>query len=369
MSGVLPALARLWLALRRASAQNARRGTGAVARILRLLPPVARWAAAGFLIPLLVASVAFAALPSGRPAHHDPSPADATGPAGGLSIPPGEFAAFARARQRPPASAPIERLPTVDLAEIKVGDIPPVAAAAYLLAAKDLAATEPGCRLPWWLLAGIGYVESGHAASGGSWRRGWNGVADPPIYGPLLDGSGGYPAIPDSDHGLYDPPSRWDRAVGPMQFLPSTWASWGADGDRDGRRNPQDIWDAALAAGGYLCASAADLSTPQGMAVAVYSYNHSFDYVRLVLTVAAHYAGINPDSLGVASLPTDPSPSPSAARTGHQGGSTKPAASRPPSPTPTRTGTVPSPSPKASPPAPSTSPSRLPTPTPLPSLP
>jgi hypothetical protein len=342
----------------------------------RLLPPLARWVAAGFLIPLLAASVAFAALPStqARPPR-GARPAATPQPAAAISIPPGEFAAFARARRRPAAAAPIKRLPVVDYADLQVGDIPPVAATAYVQAARTLGVAEPACQIPWWLLAGIGYVESDHAAAGGSWRRGWDGIADPPIYGPLLDGSDGYPAIPDSDHGRYDPPSPWDRAVGPMQFLPSTWMSWGADGDRDGRRNPQDIWDASLAAGRYLCAGAGDLASPQNMAVAVYSYNHSFDYVRLVLTVAAHYAGINPDSLGVASLPTDPSPKPPATAARHSARRTTRASASPtqgphPSPSPSAspaakpTLTSPQPSPSTAPP----SPSPLPTPTPLPSL-
>src|SRR5206468_2699475 len=95
------------------------------------------------------------------------------------------------------------------------------------------------------------------------------------------------------------------RAVGPMQFLPSTWRMWGGT-DKHGRiRDPQDIRAAAMAAAAYLCAGSADLSQAQGMATAVYSYNHSFDYVRLVLSVAAKYAGVTPDALGVNRLPHD----------------------------------------------------------------
>ncbi len=45
----------------------------------------------------------------------------------------------------------------------------------------------------------------------------------------------------------------YDRAVGPMQFLPGTWGRWGSDGDRDGVSDPQDVDDAALAAARYLC--------------------------------------------------------------------------------------------------------------------
>ena len=75
-----------------------------------------------------------------------------------------------------------------------------------------------------------------------------------------------------------------------MQFIPSTWEQWAADGDRDGRADPQDIDDAALAAARYLCASGADLSTGTGWSAAIYSYNHSVDYVRSVYDAAQAYA-------------------------------------------------------------------------------
>jgi hypothetical protein len=93
-----------------------------------------------------------------------------------------------------------------------------------------------------------------------------------------------------------------------MQFLPSTWRRWGVD--RHGRMlDPQDIRAAAMAAAGYLCASGRDLTTPGGIATAVYSYNHSYDYVRLVLSIAARYAGLTPAALGVDRLPHDKPPS------------------------------------------------------------
>lgn len=47
-----------------------------------------------------------------------------------------------------------------------------------------------------------------------------------------------------------------------MQFIPSTWSNggpdgtgWGADGNGDGKKDPHNVFDAALAAGGYLCAA------------------------------------------------------------------------------------------------------------------
>jgi membrane-bound lytic murein transglycosylase B len=219
----------------------------------------------------------------------------------------------------------------------------------------------------WWLLAGIGLVESGHARSGGSVAARWNGIARPPIYGPRLDGRHGFAAIHDTDRGVIDHDKLWDRAVGPMQFLPSTWRTWGGT-DKHGRiRDPQDIRAAALAAAGYLCAGGADLSQAQGMAAAVYSYNHSFDYVRLVLSVAAKYAGLNPDALGVNKLPHDKpaakkgkagatGASPAASPSASAGGSSSTSAS--PSPSSSSHG---SPSPSPSPSGPSIPP--LPTPT------
>lgn len=186
---------------------------------------------------------------------------------------------------------------------VTVGDIPPVPLAAYREAAASLAATDPSCHLPWALLAGIGGIESDHARSGGSTQPGWNGVAQPPILGPLLDGSGGFAAVRDTDRGRLDGNAQWDRAVGPMQFLPSSWVSSAADGNHDGVRNPEDIYDATLGAGVYLCRSGADLSTPRGLATAAFSYNHSVSYVQAVLMLTARYAGTSPAALGIVPQP------------------------------------------------------------------
>ena len=75
-----------------------------------------------------------------------------------------------------------------------------------------------------------------------------------------------------------------------MQFIPSTWSVVGVDGDGDGKRNPQDIDDAALASAVYLCSGDEDLSTDAGQNAAVYRYNHSDAYVDLVKQIAAAYA-------------------------------------------------------------------------------
>ncbi|MBB1262460.1 lytic transglycosylase domain-containing protein, partial [Streptomyces alkaliterrae] len=134
--------------------------------------------------------------------------------------------------------------------------IPATVLDAYKKAEKALAKERPGCNLPWQLLAAIGKVESGHA-SGGAVDADGNTLR--PIRGPVLDGNG-FALIKDTDKGAFDGDSRYDRAVGPMQFIPSTWAGWGADGNGDGKSDPNNIYDAALAAGRYLCAAGRDLS-------------------------------------------------------------------------------------------------------------
>ncbi|MCW2573276.1 MAG: Membrane-bound lytic murein transglycosylase B-like protein, partial [Frankiales bacterium] len=175
--------------------------------------------------------------------------------------------------------------------------VPTAALAAYQAAALRTNALVPGCHLSWQLLAGIGEIESHHASTGGSGSPTWNGIAQPAILGPTLDGSIGQ-AIRDSDHGHLDGNRIWDRAVGPMQFLPATWASFGVDADHDGSVNPQDIRDAAAAAGDYLCKGNVDLNDPSQLAQAVYSYNAADWYVSDVLTLAATYGNSSVTATG-----------------------------------------------------------------------
>ena len=108
--------------------------------------------------------------------------------------------------------------------------------------------------MPWTLLAGIGRVESDHGRYGGS-ELGTDGLPRPAIVGIALNGVGPVAAIADTDNGRWDGDKVWDRAVGPMQFIPSTWQYAGRDGDGDGVENPNDLDDAALAAADYLCPS------------------------------------------------------------------------------------------------------------------
>jgi len=166
--------------------------------------------------------------------------------------------------------------------------VPVVALQAYAFAELVVAQESPGCHLRWTTLAGIGRIESDHGRGAGS-SLASDGRVNPAIMGLPLDGQGGRRAIPDTDSGELDGDRTWDRAMGPMQFIPDTWARYAADGDYDGVTDPQDIDDAALAAGRYLCAGTRDLDTGEGWRAAILSYNNVQTYVDNVFTAANDY--------------------------------------------------------------------------------
>jgi membrane-bound lytic murein transglycosylase B len=168
-------------------------------------------------------------------------------------------------------------------------DVPARALMAYGNAELVLRSEQPGCRLSWATLAGIGRIESNHGRYGGA-RLNDDGRPSKPIIGVPLDGSAGVKAISDTDGGRYDGDAQHDRAVGPMQFIPSTWKRWTADANLDGVGDPQQIDDAALAAGRYLCAGGRDLATPKDWWAAVFSYNNSVPYGQKVFGLADSYA-------------------------------------------------------------------------------
>lgn len=174
------------------------------------------------------------------------------------------------------------------VATATTNQIPSAALAAYQRAEAVINKADKSCNLTWQLIAAIGRVESNHGRFGGNTLDD-DGVARPGIYGPALNGRNGTKAISDTDAGQYDNDAQWDRAIGPMQFIPSTWSIVGVDADGDSKRNPQDIDDAALATAVYLCSGKDDLSTVVGQRNAVYRYNHSQSYVDLVLSIMDAY--------------------------------------------------------------------------------
>ncbi|WP_068271521.1 lytic transglycosylase domain-containing protein [Aldersonia kunmingensis] len=192
----------------------------------------------------------------------------------------------------PPPPMPAEpQLPT-SLAAGRLG-VPAINLAAYKNAAHLLAEQEPNCAIPWTLIAGIGRVESTHANDG---KADPDGTLDPPIYGPVLDGSlWGNNVIHDTDGGALDGIARYDRAVGPMQFLPETWHRYGADGNGDGKVDPQNLFDAALTTGRYLCSGGLDMRDLSQQTRAILRYNNSMAYVTNVMAWSTGYhTGIAP---------------------------------------------------------------------------
>jgi membrane-bound lytic murein transglycosylase B len=174
--------------------------------------------------------------------------------------------------------------------------IPERALQAYGAAEIAIRRDTPGCKIAWNTLAAIGWIESGHGSHSGSLLQP-DGNTSLPIVGPALDGSDDLAAIPATaatEAATGDP--EWDHAVGPLQFIGSTWAKWGVDASGDGVADPNNIDDAALAAGRYLCAGGRDLTTAEGWHNAVHSYNHSDAYIEAVRTAANGFVDGTPPS-------------------------------------------------------------------------
>ncbi|MHC5262323.1 lytic transglycosylase domain-containing protein [Streptomyces sp. UC4497] len=207
----------------------------------------------------------------------------------------------------PPLDSPTDGPTTSPGTGGKGGDdsgIPATVLDAYKKAAAEIGTTKPGCNLDWQLLAAIGKVESGQAEGGNVDKDGNTLKA---ITGPPLDGNG-FAKITDTDGGNYDGDTVHDRAVGPMQFIPSTWEWAGRDGNGDGKKDPNNVYDAALAAGHYLCRADRDLSNALDLNKAILSYNNSSDYLARVLKWLEFYRKNShsvPDGSGV--LPRHPS--------------------------------------------------------------
>ncbi len=166
-------------------------------------------------------------------------------------------------------------------------DIPYVVLNAYVTAAAQTADEDPSCRVSWHHLAGIGKVESRHGSFGGN-TVGPDGRTDGEILGPVLDGDP-WLAIPDSDGGVYDGNLEWDRAVGPMQFIPTSWAIFGRDGNGDGETDPHNLYDAALAAAGHLCRRHSGLDSEPSFRQSLLGYNRSAVYGSDVIRISGEY--------------------------------------------------------------------------------
>lgn len=165
--------------------------------------------------------------------------------------------------------------------------IPGIALDAYHRAADRLGVEKPACEMDWTVLAGIGQVESNQ----GRGRFDVHGNTIGRILGPRLDGSlPGTAVITDSDGGRFDGDREFDRAVGPVQFIPSTWALLGRDGNDDEVADPNNIYDGALAAATLLCGRGGSMGDPAARTRAVLSYNNSLAYVANVNAWAHGYA-------------------------------------------------------------------------------
>ncbi len=164
------------------------------------------------------------------------------------------------------------------------GRIPPVAHDAYLRAAQASGSITDACDVEWVVLAGIGQVESRHGRLDGSHAISEQGVVTPPIRGRPLSGSAGTQTIPDTDGGELDGDATWDRAMGPLQFIPTTWTELGRDGNADGEADPDNLYDAALTAAAHLCLrEPGDSSVRAQLRRALIAYNASGEYADKVL--------------------------------------------------------------------------------------
>jgi len=174
------------------------------------------------------------------------------------------------------------------LSTVEGVEFPLVALDAYYRAAIALSQQQPGCRVRWWALAGISRVEGRHGTYGGTTLLA-NGDTSRRIIGIQLNGTNETAVVGDSDGGALDGDPAFDRAVGPMQFIPQTWSRYQADGNEDGTSSPFNLYDATRAAAEYLCASSGGLDGEDGLRRAYFSYNHSLPYVDSVLGFARLY--------------------------------------------------------------------------------
>ncbi|MFD4317478.1 lytic transglycosylase domain-containing protein [Streptomyces sp. NPDC058548] len=318
-------------------------------------------ATSGAVVAAAVAALAASQAPEMTPPPTDNAGGDRAIGAGDSASPSGDGSATGNSpyyTELPPLNSPNNPgLPPAKLPVITgpaQAGIPASVLAAYQRAEQSIRSTAPGCNLPWQLLAGIGKVESGQASGG---RVDANGTTLKPILGPVLNGVG-FAKISDTDGGAFDGDRTHDRAVGPMQFIPSTWATWGQDANSDGKKDPNNIYDAAQAAGLYLCANDRNLALKADLDRAILSYNRSTEYLNTVMSWFEYYRrGTHqvPDGTGVLPidrsdgrgqgnrpLPTSPSPTTPAPKPSETG-APKPDPTKPGGPSATKPPTKPTP--------------------------
>lgn len=165
------------------------------------------------------------------------------------------------------------------------GSVPAVAWQAIVRASIG-STVQGGCHVPAAMLGGVMWAESGFGTHGGS-QADDQGDVRPPIYGPALAPGSGFAEIPNDSYGLtLGVTGGWAMAVGPTQFLPSTWRVFGRDGNGDGRADPQNLYDAAAATAAYLCGHGYQENNPDAVRRALLAYNPSDAYVTQVLDYA-----------------------------------------------------------------------------------
>ncbi|MDC3727156.1 lytic transglycosylase domain-containing protein [Rhodococcus sp. Rp3] len=257
------------------------------------------------LVPVgLVAAAATTAGASPRSlmgaAHHETEPTASTTDSADLANAIPEAVAAVQTIMLEPEPAPVrtfkaapEPEPEPEVLHEGPLGIPGINYAAYRNAERILAEENPACGMHWTLLAGIGRVESGHANGG---RADDKGNLFDPVIGLPLDGSlPGQAVIHDTDGGVLDGDTVYDRAVGPMQFIPTTWNQYAGDGNGDGVADPQNLYDSTLTTAKYLCDGGLDMRNIAHSTKAIHRYNNSMAYVANVLAWSTAYStGIDP---------------------------------------------------------------------------
>ncbi|MFV0496263.1 lytic transglycosylase domain-containing protein [Mycobacterium sp.] len=248
--------------------------------------------------PLILAGAASAGAPGVQgkaPSRTEITPVAAVGPAPRIDQSGPTVVSAQRVKTNFHVAAGTSSAPPPPTAVNSTGalGIPIMALSAYRNAEQKMATAAPDCGVSWNLLAGIGRIESSHAGGGAVDAR---GTAVNPIYGPALDGTlPGNEVIVQSGIGNR---VTYARAMGPMQFLPGTWARYAVDGDGDGVPDPQNLFDSTLAAARYLCSGGLNLRDPSQVMASILRYNNSTSYAQNVLGWAAAYAtGVVPVDL------------------------------------------------------------------------